>query len=60
MQKALRNKRTHIPRLHGPKGMIYSDEGKAELFADTMEVTCRTNDNMDEDIGHEENVDRTV
>lgn len=31
--------------------MIYSDEGKAKFFADIME---------DEDIDHEENVDKTV
>lgn len=31
----------NIPPLHGPKVMVYSDEGKAERFTDTMELTCR-------------------
>lgn len=39
----------------GPNGIVYKEEGKAELFVDTMELTCRINDNLDE-----ENMDRTV
>lgn len=62
--KHLENTKIHkqrkIPPLQGANRRIYSDEGKAELFANTIELTCRKNDYLDEDIDQAEDVDRTV
>lgn len=41
MSKIIRNKRKPLPPIHGTRGLVFSDEEKAEAFADTLELQCR-------------------
>ncbi|GLV61298.1 hypothetical protein CBL_21120 [Carabus blaptoides fortunei] len=43
MVKALSSKKTPMPTIHGPNGLCYSSESKAEAFGDCMEQQCSPN-----------------
>ncbi|CAH1384218.1 unnamed protein product, partial [Tenebrio molitor] len=41
MAKILRNTRKPLPPIHGAGGIVYTDQEKAEAFADSLELQCR-------------------
>jgi hypothetical protein len=41
MAKILRNTRKPFPPTHGAGGIVYTDQEKAEAFADSLELQCR-------------------
>lgn len=43
MVRALSSKKTPMPSIHGPNGLCYSPESKAEAFGDSMEQQCSPN-----------------
>lgn len=50
MAKALRSQRTHMPPLHTRhRGVVYTDDDKAEGLADELERQCRPNDERFDD-----------
>ena len=49
LQKRLRNPTHYIPPIHGRNGLAYSDEEKANAFADTLESVLTENIQEDED-----------
>jgi hypothetical protein len=59
MVKLLRNNRKPLPPIHGAHGMVYTDEEKAEAFADSLELQCRANF-TNADLDHVENVEEQV
>jgi hypothetical protein len=56
MVKLLRNNRKPLPPIHGAHGMVYTDEEKAEAFADSLELQCRANF-ANADLDHVEKVE---
>ncbi|KAJ8912601.1 hypothetical protein NQ315_000470 [Exocentrus adspersus] len=60
-QKALRLPTCRkIPPIHGNRGVVYTNQGKAEAFADSLELQCRLPLLPDEDEEFEAEVRRTV
>ncbi|CAH1371504.1 unnamed protein product, partial [Tenebrio molitor] len=59
MVKLLRNNRKPLPPIHGAHGIVYTDEEKAEAFADSLELQCRANF-TNADLDHVENVEEQV
>lgn len=57
--KALRSNRKPLPPIHGAQGIVFSNEEKAEAFADSLELQCRANDD-DADEDHIEDVEAHV
>lgn len=53
-------KRTQIPALRGLNEMVYTDEDKSKIFAETLEITYRTNNHPDEAMDHGVNLEKTV
>lgn len=51
-QKNLKYKKKRIPPLQEPNGIFFSGDGKAELFVDATEATCRINKLLNEDDNH--------
>lgn len=49
-----------IPPIHGPFGMAYSDERKADAFASSLESQFRPNRDRGDDIDHEELVEEAA
>ncbi|KAJ3634937.1 hypothetical protein MTP99_007878 [Tenebrio molitor] len=41
MVKALRANKKPLPPIHGTRGLVFSDDEKAEAFADSLELQCR-------------------
>jgi hypothetical protein len=61
MTKALtKNTKTNIPTLHSRQGLVFSDEEKAEAFADTFESQFSLNRHYTDDINHEQNIERQI
>ncbi|XP_017780954.1 PREDICTED: RNA-directed DNA polymerase from mobile element jockey-like [Nicrophorus vespilloides] len=58
ISKNLRKKKIHYPPIHGQNGMAYSDQDKAEAFADSLELQCSPK-YINADIEHIEQVHRT-
>lgn len=60
MTKALKSERQRFPPIHGSSGrIVYTDEEKAEEFADSLQLQCRTNlEDADDD--HMDLVERQV
>lgn len=56
-QRKMHRPLTKRTLLHWPNGMVYTDKGKAEIFANILELTYSTSN--DEDIAHTNNVERT-
>ncbi|CAH1384628.1 unnamed protein product, partial [Tenebrio molitor] len=44
-----------LPPIHGTRGLVFSDDEKAETFADSLELQCRPNI-ADADLDHIEEV----
>lgn len=44
MTKALRADRRPLPPIHGSRGLVFTDEEKADAFADSLELQCRANE----------------
>jgi hypothetical protein len=59
MAKALRSNRKPLPPIHGTRGLVFSNEEKAEAFADSLELQCRPN-MEDADLDHIEQIERQV
>ncbi|CAH1371525.1 unnamed protein product, partial [Tenebrio molitor] len=59
MAKALRSNRKPLPSIHGTRGLVFSNEEKAEAFADSLELQCRPN-MEDADLDHIEQIERQV
>ncbi|RZC40051.1 hypothetical protein BDFB_014597, partial [Asbolus verrucosus] len=57
MAKALRNDRKPLPPIHGTAGLVYTDEEKAEAFADSLELQCRTNE-ANADLDHVDEIEQ--
>jgi reverse transcriptase-like protein/endonuclease/exonuclease/phosphatase family protein len=57
MSKSLRNKRPTPAPIHGTQGLVFTDEDKAEAFADTYERNARLVYDPDIDPDHEEAVE---
>lgn len=55
--RALRQKRKTVPPIHNPAGLVYSDEDKAEAFADRLELQNSQNSDLI-DTAHVEHVER--
>ena len=51
MTKAFKRKNLKINKpLHGPQGLVYTDDDKAEVLADSLELNCSPiDDNLDQD-----------
>lgn len=61
VQKALRlPARRRIPPIHGSRGVVYTDQEKAEAFADSLELQCRLPQLPDEDEEFERAVRRAA
>jgi retron-type reverse transcriptase len=59
MAKALRSDKKPIPPIHSTLGLVFSDDEKAEAFADSLELQCRPNI-VDADLDHIERIERQV
>jgi hypothetical protein len=59
MAKALRPDRKPIPPIHGTVGLDFSNDEKAEAFADSLELQCKPNI-VDADLDHIELIERRV
>jgi retron-type reverse transcriptase len=59
MAKALRSDKKPIPPIHSTLGLVFSDDEKAEAFADSLELQCRPNI-VDADLDHVERIERQV
>jgi retron-type reverse transcriptase len=59
MAKALRSDKKPIPPIHSTLGLVFSDDEKAEAFADSLELQCRPNI-VDADLDHIERIERRV
>jgi hypothetical protein len=53
MAKALRSNKKPLPPNHGTRGLVFSNDVKAEAFADSLELQCRPNI-ADADLDHME------
>lgn len=60
MTKILRNKSTPMPPIHSVNGVVYTDNDKAEAFADTLELQCSPNFDEDLDLDHVERIESNV
>jgi retron-type reverse transcriptase len=59
MAKALRSDKKPIPPIHSTLGLVFSDDEKAEAFADSLELQCRPNI-VDADLDHIERIEHQV
>jgi hypothetical protein len=59
MAKALRSDKKPIPPIHSTLGLVFSDDEKAEAFADSLELQCRPNI-VDADLDHIEQIEHEV
>jgi retron-type reverse transcriptase len=59
MAKALRSDKKPIPPIHSTLGLVFSDDEKAEAFADSLELQCRPNI-VDADLDHIDWIERQV
>jgi retron-type reverse transcriptase len=59
MAKALRSNKKPLPPIHGTRGLVFSNEEKAEAFADSLELQCRPNIE-DADVDHIERIEHQV
>jgi hypothetical protein len=59
MTKALRSNKKPLPPIHGTRGLVFSDDEKAETFADSLELQCRPNI-ADADLDHIEEVEHQL
>jgi hypothetical protein len=59
MTKALRSSKKPLPPIHGTRGLVFSDDEKAETFADSLELQCRPNI-ADADLDHIEEVEHEI
>ncbi|RZC41327.1 RVT 1 domain containing protein [Asbolus verrucosus] len=57
MAKALRNDRKPLPPIDSTTGLVYTDEEKAEAFADSLELQCRTNE-ANADLDHVDEIEQ--
>lgn len=58
--KILKSEYKPLPPIHGPTGrMVYTDEEKAEAFADRLQLKCRQN-LVDADLNHMNKVGKHV
>nr|CAI5845244.1 unnamed protein product [Callosobruchus analis] len=59
--KLLKNgRRDQLPHIHGPGGIVFKTEEKAEVFADVMERQFSPNYDLDNDLDEEQQIVRTV
>ncbi|KAH0816677.1 hypothetical protein GEV33_006114 [Tenebrio molitor] len=56
---ALIDHRSPLPPIHGTRGLVFSDDEKAETFADSLELQCRPNI-ADADLDHIEEVEHDI
>jgi hypothetical protein len=59
MAKALRSNKKPLPPIHGTRGLVFSDDEKAETFADSLELQCRPNI-ADADLDHIEVIENEI
>jgi hypothetical protein len=59
MAKALRSDKKPIPPIHSTLGLVFSDDEKADAFADSLELQCRPNI-VDADLDHIEQIEHEV
>jgi hypothetical protein len=59
MVKALRANKKPLPPIHGTRGLVFSDDEKAEAFADSLELQCRPNI-ADADLDHIEVIENEI
>ena len=60
MAKVLKTERKPVPPIHGSAGrIVFTDEEKAEAFADSLQLQCRTNI-TDAELDHVETVENVV
>jgi hypothetical protein len=59
MTKALRSNKKPLPPIHSTRGLVFSDDEKAETFADSLELQCRPNI-ADADLDHIEEVEHEI
>ncbi|CAH1383979.1 unnamed protein product, partial [Tenebrio molitor] len=52
-------KQKPLPPIHGTRGLVFSNEEKAEAFADSLELQCRPNIE-DADVDHIERIEHQV
>ena len=52
--------KTNIPALHSNQGLVYTDEEKAEAFADTFEKQFTQNTELTDDINREQRIEKTA
>ena len=61
MAKSLtKSTKTDIPALHSNQGLVYTDEEKAEAFADTFEKQFTQNTEQTDDINREQRIEKTA
>jgi hypothetical protein len=58
-ESASYGQKTNIPPIHSTLGLVFSDDDKAEAFADSLELQCRPNI-VDADLDHIERIERQV
>jgi hypothetical protein len=59
MTNALRSNKKPLPPIHGTRGLVFSDDEKAEAFADSLELQCRPNI-ADADLDHIEVIENEI
>jgi hypothetical protein len=59
MAKALRSNKKPLPPIHGTRGLVFSDDEKAETCADSLELQCRPNI-ADADLDHFEVIENEI
>jgi hypothetical protein len=59
MAKALRSNKKPLPPIHGTRGLVFSDDEKAEAFADSLELQCKPNI-ADADLDHIEVIEHEI